>query len=140
MRKATFVLVVATLASVLPTLSGQGGEPRKKTDEEKLHALMQKKLESSQKILEGLALGDFDKIGKHADELIQNSKQAEWHVMKTPPYQVQSNEFRRIAEALGKSAKDKNLDGAALNYVDLTLTCVKCHKYVREVRMTKLDE
>ena len=38
-----------------------------------------------------------------------------------------------------KSAKDKNLDGAALTYVELTRTCVKCHKYVREVRQAGLD-
>ena len=41
---------------------------------------------------------------------------------------------------LAQKARDRNLDGAALAYVDLTLACVKCHKYVREVRMTRLDD
>ena len=40
---------------------------------------------------------------------------------------------------MAKNAKAKNLDGAALDYMDLTMTCVKCHKYVRETRMTRLD-
>ena len=50
-----------------------------------------------------------------------------------------SNDFRRSAAELVEKAKQKNLDGAALSYVDLTLACVKCHKYVRESRQSKLD-
>ena len=41
---------------------------------------------------------------------------------------------RRIADDLVKKATEKNLDGAALAYVEMTLTCVKCHKHVREAR------
>ena len=52
---------------------------------------------------------------------------------------MQSNEFRRAVENLQEKAAQKNLDGAALGYVELTLTCVKCHKYVREAGMTRLD-
>ena len=37
-----------------------------------------------------------------------------------------------------KNTKDENLDGCALSYVKLALTCVKCHKYVRELRMDRL--
>jgi len=50
-----------------------------------------------------------------------------------------SNEFRRNAASLVQKAKEKNLDGAALAYVDMTLTCVKCHKHMRETRRTRLD-
>jgi hypothetical protein len=38
-----------------------------------------------------------------------------------------------------EKAREKNLDGAALSYVEMTLSCVKCHKHVREVRTTRLD-
>jgi hypothetical protein len=60
-------------------------------------------------------------------------------VIRTPQYELFSNQFRKTAESLVKNAKAKNLDGAALDYFDLTMTCVKCHKYVRETRMTRLD-
>ena len=136
MRRVTFVAAVLALLLGIPTLSGHGGEPKK---DDKLHDLMQRKLEASQKVLEGIALGDFDKIGKQADELIAVSKQTEWRVLKTPQFELHSNDFRRIAESLGKSARDKNIDGAALAYVELTLTCVKCHKHVRETRNTSGD-
>jgi hypothetical protein len=136
MRRLRYVVVVFALLLGLPTLSGHGGEPKK---DEKLHDLMQRKLTASQKVLEGIALNDFDKIGKQADELIDVSKQTEWRVLRTPQFELHSNDFRRIADNLAKNAKDKNLDGAALNYVELTLTCVKCHKYVRETRDTSTD-
>ena len=136
MRRATFLLVALALLGI-PTLSGHGAEPKK---DDKLADLMHKKLAASQAVLEGIALNDFKKIAVQADELLAISKRAEWKVLKTPKYELYSSDFQRIAENLGQSAKDKNIDSAALNYVDLTLTCVKCHKYVRETRDTSADD
>lgn len=136
MRRAIFVLEVTIFLAMIPLLSGHAQEPKK---ELKVPGLMQKKLEHAQKVLEGIAVNDFDKILKGSEELIDISKKAEWRVLKTPQYEVHSNEFRRIADGLQKNARARNLDGAALSYVDLTLTCVKCHKYVREVRDTSFS-
>lgn len=131
--KRTLLVVagVAFLAGV-SVVPGLGDEAKNKVG-----ALMKRKLEQAQKVLEGVALNDPEKIAKHAEELMLISKQAEWMVLKTPQYELYSNEFRRAAETLIKNAKDKNLDAAALSYVDMTLTCVKCHKHVREVRMVR---
>jgi hypothetical protein len=137
MRKIRLVLGVVALALVVPMMSGHGDEPDREKD--KVAMLMRKKLENSQKVLEGVTTGDFKLISRHADELIAISKEAEWKVLKTPRYEVYSNDFRAKAEELIKNADDKNLDAAALSYVDLTLTCVKCHKYVRAERMTRRD-
>jgi hypothetical protein len=144
MKNFRFVLLMFALTGGLTTLSGHAQEPRqepKKPNDpsQELDKLMKRKLENSQKVLEGLALNNFDEISKHAQELISLSKQAEWKVLKTPDYELSSNEFRRSAAELVKNAKDKNLDGATLAYVDLTLTCVRCHKYVRETRHVRLD-
>jgi len=137
MKKLAMLLALA-LFGTLVVLPGQGGEP-KKDEANKVQELMRRKLQNSQKVLEGVALNDYKLIEKHADELIQVSKEAEWKVIKTPQYETYSNDFRRTAETLVKNAKDKNLDAAALTYVELTLACVKCHKYVREVRMASRD-
>jgi hypothetical protein len=107
-------------------------EPKGKVPE-----LMRRKLEGAQKVLEGVAVKDFSLIAKHAEDLLAISKEAEWKVLKTPSYEIYSNDFRRNAEALIANARNKNLDAAALSYVDLTLTCVKCHKHVREIRMVR---
>jgi len=131
MKRLLYTTIVFLLALVLPAVSSHGDEPKG------VKGLMQRKLEHSQKVLEGIALGDFNLIAKHGDELISVSQATEWRVLKSPQFELHSNEFRRNAEALVKQARAKNLDGATLAYVDLTLNCVKCHKYVREVRMTR---
>jgi hypothetical protein len=135
MKKILSSFLVAALACGMFTLAGHGGEPPKT----KAAELMRKKLEQSQKVLEGIALNDFDKIVQHADELILISKETEFKVVKSPKYELYTDEFRRNAEEMVKKAKDKNIDGATLAYMELTLTCVKCHKHTREVRMTFKD-
>src|SRR5262249_22653783 len=103
-------------------------EPKKPT-------VMQRKLAHAQRVLEGLAINDFEKIKTGADELTLCAQEASWKVINTPKYELYSNEFLRTLEALKKAAKAKNVDAAALAYVDMTLTCVKCHQYVREEKM-----
>jgi hypothetical protein len=106
----------------------------------KVPDLMRKKLEHSQKLLEALATNDFTSLAKHGEELYALSKEVEWKVIKTPRYETYSDQFRSNCEDLVQHAKDKNVDGAALAYVQMTLSCVKCHKYVREQRMTGLED
>ena len=141
MRRVMIVVTGRLLTVGFPSFGGYGEEPKTAADDppKKVSDLMRKKLQNSQKVLEGIAVNDFKMISKHADELIDLSKQVEWKVLKTPQYEIHSNEFRRSAETLIKNAKDKNLDAAALTYVEMTLTCVRCHKYVREERTTRLD-
>lgn len=133
MRKTLGIItaLVGALVLGIPTVRSLADEPKK---DEARQALMQRKLKESQKALEGLALNDFKKISTSADELIEISKAAEWKVLKDPQYEVFSTEFRRRAEQMGKAARDKNLDGATLAYVEVTMTCVRCHQHVRKAR------
>jgi hypothetical protein len=133
MWRNTLAITLATgLLAVGPTAVGYPMRPPEKKNE-----LMQRKLAESQKVLEGVALNDFDKIGRHAKELLLISKTAEWRVIKTTEYEIFSNSFQRSADDLIKHSKDKNIDAAALSYVEMTLICVKCHKHVREERKTE---
>ena len=126
---------------VLPFLAGSEGpfaaEP-KKGPVPKSIPLMAEKLKNAQALLEGLALNDFDKIQSGAEELMRISKAAEFAAHKTPAYEVHTNNFRRAAETIIQKAKAKNIDGATLAYVDMTVTCVRCHQHCREVRDTSL--
>lgn len=99
-----------------------------------LEKIMAEKLKNSQRILEGLALADFNRITRGSEELIQLSKTAEWKVHKTARYEMYSNEFRRAAENVVQKSQAKNLDGAALAYFEMTMSCIRCHQYVREIR------
>jgi hypothetical protein len=132
MTKMRYSVVLFAFLGFLAALSGHD-------DSKELRDLMQRKLKASQRVLEGIALNNFEQIARNGEELILISKDAEWKVLKTPMYELHSNEFRRNAEGLIRAAKDRNLDGAALAYVDMTLNCVRCHRYVREVRMTRRD-
>lgn len=105
----------------------------------RLRQLMAAKLLHAQKLLEGIATAKFDKIEKHANELVQISKSAEWLAAhKNPRYEMFSNEFQRAAEEIAKKAKAKNIDGVTLAYFDLTKACVRCHQKMREVRDARL--
>jgi hypothetical protein len=43
-------------------------------------------------------------------------------------------EFQRSINSITEAARKKNLEAAPLAYVDATMKCVSCHKYVRQVR------
>jgi cytochrome c556 len=113
-------------AAKKPKAGGDKAEPNA------LKAFMRLKLEHSQRILEGLALEDFGLIKQHAQKLGSLALDETWQVLQTREYHDYSAEFQQISGRLSKSADDKNLDGAALGYVQLTLNCVNCHKHVRD--------
>lgn len=137
---ASLALLAAGLAAALavaPPGAGraQDKSPAPKRDAEGKSArtpVMQRKLAQAQKLLEGLALADFGKIDKATAELIQVRADASWTAVKTPRYALLSDEFLRHLESIQRASKDKNVDGVALAYVELTLNCVKCHQHVRD--------
>jgi len=92
---------------------------------------MQAKLTHAQKILEGLSLENYDTVVKHAQELSLLSLESQWNVLRTQKYVDQSAEFRHAIERLVEAARSKQVDATALAYMDVTLKCVHCHKYVR---------
>ena len=115
-------------------LVGYANVARPKPPVNNVGEFMRQKLVHSQKILEGLTTDDLETVAKHSQELSLLSQAATWQVLQTPDYLQHSIEFRRAADALTEAAKKKNLDGAALAYVDVTMKCISCHKYVRGVR------
>ena len=119
MKRFICIVTIFLLSVGMTGPSSRGGDQEKEQGKapRRVGELMRKKLEHSQKVLEGLAVNDYKAMAKHADELIDLSKQVEWRVLKTPQYEIHSNEFRRNCENLIKGAKDKNLDAAALAYL-----------------------
>ncbi len=92
---------------------------------------MRDKLELSQKVLEGLAMENYDLINAKAQKLSAMSREAPWQVFENPDYAQHSATFRRNADSLVRAAREKNLDAATLAYVRMTMSCVDCHKFVR---------
>ena len=129
--RAKFIFL-ALVAALLLAAPGDSAQPNA------VKTFMEAKLEHAQKVLQGLALEDFDLVAKHAQEMSLLSQAASWQVLQTAEYRQQSSEFRRTADAVRDAAKEKNLDGATLAYVELTVRCVNCHKHVRKVKMAQL--
>ncbi len=135
-----FILVVVVVVFVVAVLGplvlgfGVRAAPPKADD---VATLMQKKLAHAQKVLEGIAVADLDKVGEHVKAMSALSKQAEFGVLKTPQYELCANEFRRALGDMERGARQKNLDAVTLGYVDMTMSCVRCHKHVREVRVAR---
>jgi hypothetical protein len=99
-----------------------------------LKPIMQRKLDHSKAILEGLALEDYEAIAKNAQALSLLSLESTWNVVSTQEYLQHSQDFRRAIKQIIEAAHEKNVDQATLGYVDLTMRCVACHKYLRETR------
>jgi hypothetical protein len=126
------VLGLALLALGATVVAEQGKEQRPRSRAE----FMRTKLEYSKKALEGLTLEDFDTIAKSARALRLLSQAAEWEVPTIPnatDYVALTREFQLLTDEMAKKAREKNIDGATLAYLRLTMNCVSCHKYVREV-------
>ena len=124
-------VVVPAMSMSRPPLAAQ--EPTVGDKPNDVAIFMRAKLGHAQLVLEGLALADYDLIARGAHDLALASQASSWQVLQTEDYARQSREFRRACESLRFAAKDKNLDGAALAWMEVTLKCIQCHKYVRDV-------
>jgi hypothetical protein len=126
--------VVAAVAVGGATLTAADGVPAaaRAAEPDQVAAFMRVKLAHSQDVLEGLSLADYDLIAKGAQELSLVSQAASWQVLQTEEYARQSAEFRRSCDTLRRVAGEKNLDGALLAWMEVTMKCVQCHRYVRD--------
>jgi len=123
---ATLVLITA-MWGVHPTC---GGDEQPKENAGSLW--MRQKLVASQNILAGLTKADYEAIEKNAQSMIVVGYLEKWIRADTPEYQTLLRDFMYANKSLNLAARDRNLDGATVAYLQLTLSCVNCHKIVRD--------
>lgn len=128
------VLLGGLVATTVWLVPGKSGAP------DGVRRFMRPKLDHAQKVLEGLALEDYKMIAQNAKALMALSEAAEWQVLPSPDYVRYSGEFQRITNELIRSANKKNIESATLDYVQLTMNCVNCHKHVREFQKDAPDK
>jgi len=122
----------ALLLAIGGTRLGKAQTEAKATTKE----IMKVKLEYAHYLLNGVTTENFPLIATNADKLSQLTQLSTWSGRRTPEYEALSAEFRKHADELGRAAKERNLDAASLAYVQLTLSCINCHKYMRGGRKT----
>src|SRR5262249_57665905 len=138
------VMVTFTVAIFGPILRGFGTTPDRPGEDkaappsaDAMTKLMRKKLEHAQKLLEGIAIDDLKKVDDNAGDLMTLSELAEFRALKTLDYERHTNDFRRTLDDMRRGAKNKNLEAVTLAYMDMTMTCVRCHTHVRETRIAR---
>ncbi len=104
------------------------------TPGDQIRSAMHDKLTFSQSILHGLVTKDFELIGKSATSLkkvsLETPQEIEGDSVDKELYMHFKLEFLRLTTKLEQSAKERNLDGAAFAYQNLTANCLACHSYL----------
>lgn len=133
---ATAALLAAALVAGIAWRANGADGP---VGRDAVRAFMRGKLDASRDVMEGLVTEDFEQIANGADRMRSMSKKAEWNSIKTDRYLQYSQEFQRTTEQLAKAGREKKLDSAALAWTQVTLTCVNCHRYARDVQMAGIE-
>jgi hypothetical protein len=133
----TLIAVIVVIAGLNSgARNGIGNEQAAKgpkiSDKPGLQEFMHRKLDLSQDVLEGLVTENFEKIQKNAAAMLVLSKAEEWQVSNDMLYRQHSSEFQRVLKQMEKSAKDKSIDGSSLAFVQMTMNCIECHRFVRD--------
>ena len=133
MMNSRFLLTPLVLALLFAGTSSTYAQAEKESG---VKEAMRKKVAYSQQVLVGITLEDYGLIADNAEKLVELSNKTNWYSRQVPEYELFLNEFRRNGEELMKAGQQKNLDAASLAYVQMTLSCVNCHKFIRQSSRT----
>lgn len=97
---------------------------------------MDVKLQESQNIFAALASGDFAKIEQSADKLKAVSKLEGFVRRSAEGYRTQQRSFEFAVNEIAAQADAESLEGVALGFQQLTLSCLHCHKQIRRESQT----
>jgi hypothetical protein len=126
MKRFFFFAAIVLLASAA---SATAQDPRK---DDEASPWMKRKLELSQRVFAGLAAGDYDAIGESA-RTMENLNRIELFIRgRNDDYRTQLRAFQFANRELIRAADAKNLDRATLAFQQMTLSCVNCHKQLRD--------
>ncbi len=141
------VVVYTTHASAQTDKKQDPAPQQKKADDQKqekpkkpvLARFMRKKLDASNKVLEGLMTDDFEMIEKASNDLLKISMQERWRISADPTYARFSREYRNTINKLKAKAKKGSTDGTALAWMDVSMSCIECHDWVRNMVIADIE-
>jgi cytochrome c556 len=128
MRRPLLCWMTGFCLTAIVGMSLPAKEPPAATPQQKL---MEAKLAHAQSLLSSLARQDFDKMSQSADKLLELAKQ-QWRDKETPEYRAHLKNFWTVLEGVKSAAEAKDLDKATTAYSQMTISCVNCHKYLRD--------
>ena len=131
------VIALACLIAVVGLLAVRAQEtpPKKKvTPEQDVSAVMEEKLRFSHQLLDSLAREDYPELEIAAQELRRIARE-QWAANPSDEYKSQLQVFWTTLEGIESGAQRKEIDEATLAYMQMTLSCVKCHKLIRREQL-----
>jgi hypothetical protein len=128
-RVASIIAVTVVLFSASFLLAQETREPSDRTS-----IWMKQKVRASQQILKALADGDFNTIGANAQAMNLLEHLEKWSRADRPEYRTQLRLFEFADHELIRAASEKNIEAATLAYNQLVVSCVNCHKLVRDAK------
>ena len=126
----------------LGTTISQEPDPLVPIPESNARVLMQVKLNSTQRIVEGLVMGDYRKIELAADTLAKVCDSSNWRRLEdeaATQYRLElarsAKQLREFAQASqnSKQASAIHLNACSSAFNRCLATCVNCHDYSRVV-------
>jgi hypothetical protein len=138
-RSASLVVALFAVAAlaVAPT-PGRVQEPRRgappAAEQDQVRDFMRHKLELTQSVLAGLSQGDLKAVATGAKNLRFLGYFEKHALAAQPDYKRQLSYFDFASQELVRQAEANNLEGATLAYMQLTASCVQCHKVMRDAR------
>ena len=118
----------------------EGSGDKKDEPAGSLHRFMRQKMQASNLILEGLCMDDLKAVAAGTQTLLKMPNEAKWRVSNDMMYRRYSNEFVQAVEELQKEAEENDIDGASMAWVNVTMKCMKCHKWVRNTVLAESDK
>ena len=102
-----------------------------------LNTVMREKLVHAQTMLESVVTSDWITLETHSRGLERLTHDPRWMVLNYPEYARHSAAFVRSVQALHTAAAQHDLEKTPNAYIDVTLQCVECHRYLARSRIAR---
>jgi PAB1-binding protein PBP1 len=93
---------------------------------------MTKKLDYSKEILAGITVADPERVKAAAGHIRTLNKVEAFVRSKNPAYREQLKAFQEANEEILRRAEADDLEGAATAFSQMTTSCIRCHKVLRD--------
>jgi hypothetical protein len=102
--------------------------------------VMRLKLGHAEKILEAVVTSDWISLETQSRELEQLTRDPRWSVLNAPEYARHSTRFVHAIQDLHRAAAQRDLEQTPKAYVELTLRCVDCHRFLARTRIAQTGD
>lgn len=123
--------------ALIGAIVGMTGLTGARSQGPELTTVMREKLVHTQRILEAVVTSDWASLETHSSALEQLTNDPRWMVLKYPEYATHSTAFVRAVQELHKAALRRDPDEAPKAYINVTLQCVGCHRYLARARIAE---